>query len=210
MNKECQTQLSLVARDYLAVFYCILDQMIKEMTSAKLTDSISHNFIVQMIPHHQAAIDMSRNLLRYTTCVPLQTIAEGIVTEQTKSIENMLSIEEGCSCLQNCSRDLILYQRRVSRIMDAMFSDMGSAPMTNDINAAFMREMIPPSQRGYRHVEKRPAVRYLPGAEADPGGHHHQPGKRRPPDAAAASGHGAVKGTGRSHIPNTSLIYLHQ
>lgn len=143
MNKECQSKLSLVARDYLAVYYCILDQMERGMTTAGLTDSISHNFIVQMIPHHQAAIDMSRNLLRCTTCVPLQDIAQGIVAGQTKSIENMLAAEESCSCLQNNSRDLMLYQRRVSRIMDTMFRDMSGAPMSNDVNVSFMREMIP-------------------------------------------------------------------
>ncbi len=59
------------------------------MKNARMTNSISYNFIVQMIPHHQAAIDMSRNILQYTTCVALQDIAMGIVEEQTKSIENM-------------------------------------------------------------------------------------------------------------------------
>ena len=113
MNKECQVKLSFVARDYLAVFYCILDQMERAMTAAELNDSISHNFIVQMIPHHQAAIDMSRNLLRHTTRVPLQDIAQGIITEQAKSIENMLAAEESCSCLKNEARDLMLYQRRL-------------------------------------------------------------------------------------------------
>ena len=143
MSKQCQSKLSLVAKDYLAVFYCIFEQMMRGMTSARLTDSISHNFIVQMIPHHQAAIDMSRNLLRYTTCVPLQNIAEDIITSQTKSIQNMLAAEESCSCLENSFQDIMLYQRRVSRIMDTMFSDMGSAPMTNDVNLNFIQEMIP-------------------------------------------------------------------
>ena len=72
MNSECV--LSNVTKEYLDRFYCILDEMIKGMSCAELTDSISHNFIVQMIPHHKAAIDMSLSILKYTTCIPLQNI----------------------------------------------------------------------------------------------------------------------------------------
>ncbi|MDE5679068.1 MAG: DUF305 domain-containing protein, partial [Lachnospiraceae bacterium] len=87
MNTSCR--LSNVTKNYLSRFHCILDEMIQGMTTAKLTDSISHNFIVQMIPHHRAAIEMSDNILRYTTNIPLQDIAASIVSEQTKSIANM-------------------------------------------------------------------------------------------------------------------------
>ena len=53
--------------------------MIQQMNSAQLSNSISYNFIVQMIPHHKAAIEMSCNLLQYTTLVPLQEIALNII-----------------------------------------------------------------------------------------------------------------------------------
>ena len=39
--------------------------------------------------------------------------------------------------------DLNLYQRRVNQIMKTMFSRMGDARSTNNIDANFMREMIP-------------------------------------------------------------------
>lgn len=42
---------------YLVRFYEILEEMIRSMGAAELTDSLSHNFIVQMIPHHMAAVD---------------------------------------------------------------------------------------------------------------------------------------------------------
>ena len=67
--------LSNATINYLNYFYEILDEMIYGMTSAKPTESISHTFIVQMIPHHMAAIRMSRNLLLYTTCIPLQNLS---------------------------------------------------------------------------------------------------------------------------------------
>ena len=89
-----QEQLSIVTDKYLTCFNNILDQMIQQMNSAQLSNSISYNFIVQMIPHHKAAIEMSCNLLQYTTLVPLQEIALNIIEEQTKSIENMEAIRK--------------------------------------------------------------------------------------------------------------------
>lgn len=64
---------------------------IQEMTDAELGDSISNNFIIQMISHHRAAIKMSQNLLPYTTCVPLQEIASNIIESQNKSITVRMS-----------------------------------------------------------------------------------------------------------------------
>ena len=62
--KSENSYLTNSARNYLKEFYDILDEMIEEMTEVKLTDSISHNFIMQMIPHHMAAIEMSVNILQ--------------------------------------------------------------------------------------------------------------------------------------------------
>lgn len=141
MDKSCV--LSNVTKDYLAAFHCILDDMIRGMTGAELTSSISRNFIVQMIPHHQAAIEMSRNILKYTTCVPLQEIAEQIVEEQTRSIANMEKALCCCSERTNCDRDVRLYQRRVDQILRNMFTGMENACVCNDVTVNFMREMIP-------------------------------------------------------------------
>lgn len=135
--------LSREARQYAARFCGILNTMIDGMTCAELTDSISHNFIVQMIPHHEAAIEMSRNLLQYPTITPLRSIAENIISSQTKSIADMKAAYAGCSELCNTERELTLYQNCFRRITRTMFTQMGNAKMTNQINADFMREMIP-------------------------------------------------------------------
>ena len=138
-----QQRISDVTKNNLCRFYQILDNMIAEMTDAELTESLSHNFIVQMIPHHRAAIEMSHNILRYTTCVPVQDIACNIIQEQTKSIETMQQILNRCSRLENSEQECCLYQKRFHRITQTMFTQMQDACSTNDINANFMREMIP-------------------------------------------------------------------
>ncbi len=130
-------------KKYLCCFYEILDCMIERMTDAQLTDSISHNFIVQMIPHHRAAIEMSENILKYAPCKPLKNIAENIISEQTKSIEDMRDILCRCSEFQNSEQDLHLYRKAFSQITQTMFSEMRNARTPNNINADFMYEMIP-------------------------------------------------------------------
>lgn len=143
---SCTPLLSEVAKKYLCRFYDILNDMMVGMTDAELTDSLSHNFIVQMIPHHEAAIRMSQNLLQYTTFVPLQKIAQNIIVEQTRSIENMQKALPCCSTMINSCEDLCVYQQRFQQITQTMFSQMRQAPATNYLNTAFMREMIPHHQ----------------------------------------------------------------
>ena len=135
--------LSDVTKKYLSCYYIILDNMMYDMDNLDFEDSISHNFIVQMIPHHRAAIEMSKNLLQYTTCVQLQKIALNIIEEQTKSIENMEKILCCCGEYNNTEQDLCLYLRSLRQITHTMFTDMGSARTTNNININFINEMIP-------------------------------------------------------------------
>ena len=47
--------------DYLGLYYAIVNEMAVGMTDATISDSISHNFIVQMIPHKDADGRHKRN-----------------------------------------------------------------------------------------------------------------------------------------------------
>ncbi len=129
-------------KDYLCCYYSILDNMIQSMEGADVNDSVSHNFIVQMIPHHQAAVEMSDSLLQYCSWPPLRRIAANIISSQTKSISEMCRVLE-CCCEPSACCDLMLYQRQQQNITHAMFCEMNSARSSNNINASFMRQMIP-------------------------------------------------------------------
>lgn len=141
--KKCEEEFSIVTKNYLTQFYAILNEMIEHMTNVELKNSISYNFIVQMNPHHRAAIEMSNNILQYTTCIPLQTIAQNIIKEQTASIKNMNMILNHCSMFTNTERDLTLFLQGYNRITNTMFHGMRTACTTNNINSTFMHEMIP-------------------------------------------------------------------
>lgn len=138
-----QQVLSDVAKSYLCRYYEILDEMIAGMTDVKPSDSLSCYFIQQMIPHHMGAIEMSHNILQYTTWIPLQNIALNIIDEQCRSIENMREIFSCCCEFSNSRQDLCLYERNYRQISAAMFSQMQNACSANNINADFMLEMIP-------------------------------------------------------------------
>lgn len=87
MNRTCK--LSHVTQAYLDIFYRILNTMIRDMTSVYLTNSISNNFINQMIPHHEGAVQMSHNVLRFNICPSLNPILNAIITSQCEGIRQM-------------------------------------------------------------------------------------------------------------------------
>lgn len=130
-------------KEYLFDFYNILDNMIENMTSVNLTYSISKNFIMQMIPHHQAAIEMSRSVLHYTENEKVREIASNIIASQTRSIEDMQSVEQSCSMITNSKQDVLLYQRQFQNIVERMFQGMEEAYANDNPTTNFMREMIP-------------------------------------------------------------------
>ncbi|MBD5457903.1 MAG: DUF305 domain-containing protein [Lachnospiraceae bacterium] len=129
--------------DYLDAYTCILKEMICGMTTAELSDSISHNFIVQMIPHHKAAIQMSRNVLKYTTNCDIECIASNIIKEQTQSISNMEKALPCCRKRSNAKNDVCAYQKQVEKIFQTMFCRMQTAKSCNSIDCNFLWEMIP-------------------------------------------------------------------
>lgn len=141
MHKFCPS--SSGSREYLQAYCGILDRMIAGMTGATLNCSISHNFIVQMIPHHRAAIEMSQNTLPHTQNETLWEIASQIIAEQTKSIENMKSILCSCTRLENPPEAVCRYQRHMNDIMSTMFDRMRRARATRRVDCDFLREMLP-------------------------------------------------------------------
>ena len=150
--------LSDESKHYLCCYYQILDEMIQGITTAKLTQSISRNFIVQMIPHHRAAVRMCRNILEASDNTPVRRLAQRIITQQTQGIEAMEGLVDSCGQLINPQMDLRLYHRRMDLIFREMFTRMGGAPEGNRLNAIFLQQMIPHHRGAVRMAHN--ALRY--------------------------------------------------
>ncbi len=151
------------SRRYYCVYSEILKNMIKGMTCAKLSGSISGDFIAQMIPHHQAAIEMSENILKYTNNRKLILIAKNIISEQTESIENMRKIYPKCLALINTKNDVCDYRRKTDVITNRMFREMTDAYRDDSINCDFLREMIPHHMGAVKMSENALSFDICPG-----------------------------------------------
>ena len=128
--------------DYLDAYYDILDGMKREMTAAKQTASISRDFIIQMIPHHRAAVEMCENALRYTVSEPVSTLAQTIIRQQTQGIAEMKAILCPCDTVCNSHREVCCYRQRNAQILNTMFSAMAHVSGVG-VEQNFLREMVP-------------------------------------------------------------------
>lgn len=129
--------------EYLKEFDKILCTMACKMLSKCPTNSITLDFIECMIPHHQAAIYMCKNLLKYTYYRPLQNIAHNIIRTQEKGIMQMREIASTTKYLNNNCNDVNKYFAKYRSITEHMISKMRSAPRCNNLNLNFTNEMIP-------------------------------------------------------------------
>lgn len=130
-------------RDYLDAYRCILNEMICNMDGACQNNSISFNFISRMIPHHEAAIEMCENLLKYTDNQSLKCICKNIISEQTRSIANMKKLMDNATRFCSSKNCLMAYTSADRAIAEKMFSCMKCAKSTDCINCNFLREMLP-------------------------------------------------------------------
>lgn len=150
--------LSEDSKNYLCCFYQTLDQMVQAMTTAGLTQSISHNFIVQMLPHHRAAIQMASNVLRFTQNQAVRRLAQRTVQERTQSIDQLENALSPAGQLINPQQDLRLYQRRMDLIYRDMYAKMSRAPENNRLAAVYLRQTLPHRMGAVRMAEN--ALKY--------------------------------------------------
>lgn len=136
-------QMRIRVNQYLHRFDEILCQMAEKMLNAKITNNITLDFITCMIPHHEAAIYMCENLLKYTSYPSLQEIAKNIITTQTRGIEQMKEIARTTPHIYNARRDVNCYMEKYLSITKEMICKMKNSPRCMNINLNFINEMIP-------------------------------------------------------------------
>ena len=68
-----------------------MKKMEQETKNIKVTGEAAHDFVLLMIPHHQSAIEMAQSILKHVKNNKIKPMAEKIITDQQKEIEQMQS-----------------------------------------------------------------------------------------------------------------------
>ena len=150
--------LSDEAKRYLCCYYQILDEMIQGVSAAKLTQSISQNTVVQLLPHNRAAVRLCRNILETSNDGSLRRLAQRIAARTAEAAEQLEAELPDAVQLTSPPMDLRLCQRRMDLIFREMYTQMRAVPDGNQLDVLFLRQMIPQRQGGLRAA--RTALRY--------------------------------------------------
>ncbi len=73
---------------------CVLNTMFYDMRHVSGV-GVEQNFLREMIPHHEGAVRMSENALRFRLCKPLRPILQNIITTQEQEIGEMRRLLAG-------------------------------------------------------------------------------------------------------------------
>lgn len=157
-----QSRQIIRAKRYLYRFDEIVNQMAKEMLEQEKTNSITIKFIEGIIPHHQATIKMSENLLIYTTYQPLKEIARNIIKMKTEELEELKEIARTTYNYYNMPQEISRYQERYLEITKEMLEKIKNTPKTMYINLDFTYKMIPHHEGAIRMCENLLAYRIEP------------------------------------------------
>lgn len=79
---------------YMKEYLEITKNMIENMKNSPRYNNININFINEMIPHHEGAIEMCNNLLKYWIDPRLKKVAEDIIKEQSKGVTELKEIRK--------------------------------------------------------------------------------------------------------------------
>lgn len=120
-----------------------MNSMMENMKAITPTESASVDFLEGMIPHHQAAIDMSKSVLKYGgNNADVKQIAEDVIRVQTQEIAQMkVMIQE----MKNTSKDKVkaqAYMKEYHAMLNSSTHNMNSMMSSQNVDSAFVTGMI--------------------------------------------------------------------
>ncbi|MGL5932346.1 MAG: DUF305 domain-containing protein [Cetobacterium sp.] len=108
-----------------------------------LTNDVGNNFVIYMIPHHEAAIVSSIGVLKYTVDGKIKELAERIIEVQKKEVEMMQTLLEEGELRGNENTEFLKKIQNIN--MEKMNVDYYNSLGNNseDISEYYLRSMIP-------------------------------------------------------------------
>jgi uncharacterized protein (DUF305 family) len=126
------------------IFLLIMDTMMVKMENAPITSMPDLDFMAQMIPHHDGAIEMAKYEISRGKSKEMIQLAKSILADQTNDIQLMkllISQLPGDAKKAGNSFDNAMVQS-----MNAMMKNMPSNDKFTDVDKAFAMVMIPHHQ----------------------------------------------------------------
>lgn len=109
------------------------------------SDNLDLNFITNMIPHHQGAVEASELLLKHSKNQKVRAIAQRIIKDQKAEIAEF---EQLIPELKNqkklySPKEVTLYNNQAKADMEEMSKVMSEVQLSNKIDRDFLSSMIP-------------------------------------------------------------------
>lgn len=105
--------------------------MMSNSSQIFLTKDVGNNFVIYMIPHHEAAIITSTGILKYTQNMDVKNLAHRIIRSQEKEVVLMQKLLESGELRGNDNPEFL---NKMKKIMVKMMKEM--KPYNNQANDA--------------------------------------------------------------------------
>lgn len=125
------------------IFLAIMDTMMVRMESAQLSGVAETDFLLQMIPHHEAAVAMAEYEISHGRNFDMLQLAKSIAAEQTSQVQLMKLLSQRNYEIQSAINPG--YHEVILQAMNTMMAAMPGNDMlnTNTVDKAFALVMIP-------------------------------------------------------------------
>jgi len=126
------------------IFLDMMDTMMQKMDDVPKATSPESDFILQMIPHHEGAIDMANYEIKHGKNFDMVQLAKSILAEQASDVQQMKLYLKQVPV--NNKQIPEAYQQAMEQTMVAMMDAMPAAEELKNTDQAFAKVMIPHHQ----------------------------------------------------------------
>ncbi len=125
------------------IFLAIMDTMMVRMESAQLSGIAKTDFLIQMIPHHEAAVAMAEYEISHGRNFDMLQLAKSIAAEQTSQVQLMKLLLQRNYEIQSAITPG--YHELILQAMNTMMAAMPGDDLLNNTteDKAFALAMIP-------------------------------------------------------------------
>lgn len=146
-NCQCPKGHSMVGHHHpvsVNPFLLMMDTMMVVMDAVPLTGSVERDFLAQMIPHHQAAIEMAKYEIAHGKNFEMIQLAKSILAEQQGEIMDMQAMLAGYPPGKGANP---AYKAAMDKTMEVMMTNTPTdSQLSESVDCCFSMVMLPHHQ----------------------------------------------------------------